>query len=147
MESLAANAGSQARRYPRRLLVELSSGCDSPTVAAIARQFGLEEAVVFDSDRNEARDFRRAFHQGAPAQDSGRDVAAALGLRPLSVFHDAWMDSYLPEVPFLAADGYGEGLRLHISTSVRPPGSLARDGGNSLARRRTTSIWPAGSGP
>jgi hypothetical protein len=36
MESFAANAGSQDRQYPRRLLATLSSGYDSPTAAAIA---------------------------------------------------------------------------------------------------------------
>ena len=110
MESLAANAASQARRYPWRLLATLSSGYDSATVAAIARKSGLDEVVLFDSDRKEERDFHRACQDrsGDSAEDSGKDVAAVLGLRPLSVAHDAWMDSRLPEVPFLAADAYGQ---------------------------------------
>jgi hypothetical protein len=61
MESFAANAGSPARRYPWRLLAALSSGYDSPTVAAIARQVGLDEVVLFDHDRKETRDFNRAY--------------------------------------------------------------------------------------
>jgi len=55
-------------------------------------------------------EFHRACQpsSGASAEDSGKDIAAALGLRPVSVAHDAWMDSPLPEVPFLAADAYGQ---------------------------------------
>jgi hypothetical protein len=106
MASLAANAASQARQFPRRLAAALSSGYDSSTVAAIARKSGLDDVLLFDTDRKEERDFHRACQpsSGASAEDSGKDIAAALGLRPVSVAHDAWMDSPLPEVPFLAAD-------------------------------------------
>jgi hypothetical protein len=46
MELFAANAGSQARQFPRRLMAALSAGYDSSTVAAIARPFGLDEVVL-----------------------------------------------------------------------------------------------------
>jgi hypothetical protein len=125
MESFAANAGSPARRYPWRLLAALSSGYDSPTVAAIARQVGLGEVVLFDHDRKETRDFYQPYQDRtmASAEDSGKDIAAALGLRPLSVARDAWMDSHLPEVPFLAADAYGldvflRGAEDHLAGTV-----------------------------
>jgi len=125
MESFAANAGSLARRHPRRLLASLSSGYDSSTVAATARPFGLDQVLHFDSDNNAAREFHRACQdsRGHSAEDSGRTVAAALGLRPLSVAHDAWMDFDLAEVPFLAADAYGQevyfrGAEDHLAGTV-----------------------------
>jgi hypothetical protein len=137
-ESFAANAGSQDRQYPRRLLATLSSGYDSPTAAAIASKFGLDEAVVFDSPRKEARDFHRGFQEGAPTRDSGREVAAALGLRPLGVAHDAWMDRQLPEVPLLAADGYGEEVFLR-DAEHHLPGTVLFTGfhGGTMWDKRT----------
>jgi hypothetical protein len=150
MELFAANAGSQARQFPRRLVAALSAGYDSSTVAAIARPFGLDEVVLFDSDRKDVREFHKGCQDrsAASAEDSGENVAAALGLRPLSVAHDAWMDSLLPEVPFLAADAYGEdvffrGAQVHLAGTVLLTGFFGdvtwgkdtRDDDGNLTRR------------
>lgn len=155
MASLAANAASQARQFPRRVIATLSSGYDSATVAAIARQSGLDEVLLFDADRKEQRDFHRACQpsNGASGEDSGKDIAAALGLRSLSVAHDAWMDGHLPEVPFLAADGYGQevffrGAEDHLAGTVLLTGFFGdsvwgkdtRDDDGNLTRRNN----PAG---
>jgi hypothetical protein len=125
MELFAANAGSQARQFPRRLMAALSAGYDSSTVAAIARPYGLDEVVLFDSDRKDVREFHKGCQDrsAASAEDGGGNIAAALGVRPLSVAHDAWLDNPLPEVPFLAADAYGEdvffrGAEDHLAGTV-----------------------------
>jgi len=95
LERLADNMASPARSRPYRLLGTISSGYDSPTVATLARPFGLEEAIGFDrANSGEA--------------DSGSLIAAALGIRLLPVRRHAWRSMELPEVPFVASDAKGE---------------------------------------
>ena len=96
LRALAANATSTERRVPYPLLGTMSSGHDSSTVAALAARAGLlREVIAFDRART-----------GEP--DSGRNVAALLGLDVLEVSSDAWRDTEFPEVPFVAADAKGE---------------------------------------
>jgi hypothetical protein len=93
---LAENMAAPSRAYPYTLLATVSSGYDSPTVAAVARRAGLRQTLSF----SRSRDSR---------PDSGAEVARRLGLDPIVVDSSAWQkDSPLPEVPFLAADAKGE---------------------------------------
>jgi hypothetical protein len=92
---LAENARSASRTYSYRLLATISSGYDSPAVAALARRAGLRQTLSFSA----ARDQR---------PDSGAEVARRLGLEPIVVDSSLWRRSKLPEVPFLASDAKGE---------------------------------------
>jgi len=96
--SLAAvvnNAGAAARRHPYTPLGTLSSGYDSSAVAVVAREAGVREVLTFDRARG-------------GLDDSGAATAAILGLTVATVGRDAWRRETLPEVPFLAANAYGE---------------------------------------
>lgn len=95
LAALARNASDADRRRPYLLLTTISSGYDSPTVAALAREAGLTEAISF-------RRARLGY------DDSGRAIAERLGLQVTEADRDAWRSARLPEVPFLAVDGCGE---------------------------------------
>jgi len=95
LQRLATNLAATDRRRPYALLGTISSGYDSPTVAALARDAGLEDAITFDRST-----------RGEP--DSGAAIAAALGIRLSVVPHDAWRVTALPEIPFVASDAKGE---------------------------------------
>jgi hypothetical protein len=92
---LESNLRSPLRRHPYEMLATISSGYDSPTVAALARPAGLRQTISF----SRARD-------GRP--DSGAAVARQLGLEPVVVDSAAWRDLPLSEVPFIASDAKGE---------------------------------------
>lgn len=92
---LADNMRSAARSYPYQLVATISSGYDSPTVAAVARRAGLEQTLSFSQSR-----------EGRP--DSGAEIARRLGLEPIVADSRAWRDSPLSEVPFIASDAKGE---------------------------------------
>jgi hypothetical protein len=92
--AVAANIGSSARKHPLSMLGTLSSGYDSPTVVALAREHGLTEAISITAAR------------GGDA-DSGVEIAKILNVRPWLIDRDAWKAHSLPEVPFLAADASG----------------------------------------
>jgi hypothetical protein len=78
------------------LIGTMSSGYDSTTVGALARNHGLKEIITFDEARG-----------GDP--DSGVEAARHLGLKAIVIRREAWRErGPLPEVPFLCADGYGE---------------------------------------
>jgi hypothetical protein len=92
---LADNARSALRSYPYRLLATISSGYDSPAVAALARRAGLRQTLSFSASRDNR-------------PDSGAEVARRLGLEPVVVDSTLWKSNRLPEVPFLASDAKGE---------------------------------------
>jgi hypothetical protein len=92
---LAENAGSPLRSHPYRLLATISSGYDSPAVAALARRAGLRQTLSFSTSRD---------HR----PDSGAEVARRLGLVPIVVDSSLWKSNRLSEVPFLASDAKGE---------------------------------------
>ncbi len=92
MSSIAENAVSKERNYPYKILCPLSNGYDSPAVAALARDVEGIEAFTFSMDR-----------QGE--NDSGEQVAEALGMPCHVVDRDAWQKSPKTEVPFIAASG------------------------------------------
>ena len=96
LAAVTDNARDGRREHALGVIGTMSSGYDSTTVGALARNHGLREVITFDHARG-----------GDP--DSGVEAARHLGLRAIVVNRDAWRDrGPLPEVPFLTADGYGE---------------------------------------
>jgi hypothetical protein len=68
LAALFANATHPARRRPLPPLTTVSSGYDSPAVAALAREHGCRDAVTIAARIGDA-------------EDSGREIAEQLGLR------------------------------------------------------------------
>ncbi len=68
--AIVANAADPSRRHPYRPLAMVSQGYDSTAVAAIARDVGCREAVTF----------LQSHSAHGYVDDSGEDVASALGL-------------------------------------------------------------------
>ncbi|WP_119461978.1 hypothetical protein [Rhodospirillaceae bacterium SYSU D60014] len=97
---LVENARSLARRFPYRTIGTVSTGYDSPAVTALAKEAGNREVFSF-------RTARGGFN------DCGDRIAAHLGLDCTILDRDAWRARALPEVPFLAANAYGE--EMHFS--------------------------------
>lgn len=95
LEAISHNLRDPSRRHPYRLGGTMSSGYDSATVAVLARPAGLSEVISFDLSRG-------------GADDSGRAVAARLGLRLVLFSRAAWRQEPAPEIPFIAADAKGE---------------------------------------
>jgi len=95
LELLTANLQAPDRRFPYRLLGTLSSGYDSPTIAALARPHGLREVLSF-----------RAPQDSAP--DAGEEIGPVLGVSAWTVSRDAWRERLFPEVSFLSSDAKGE---------------------------------------
>jgi hypothetical protein len=77
------------------MLATISTGYDSPTVAALARGAGCREAICFDRS-----------HKGE--DDSGEAIAACLGIAPIRLEDRSWREANLPEVPFLSSNGMTE---------------------------------------
>jgi hypothetical protein len=98
MQAMARNLGSPHRRQPYRMLGTISTGYDSPTVTALARAAGCEEAICFDK-----------AHTGE--DDSGEPIARYLGIRPIPVADKDWRRLLFPEVPFVASNAMGEEVR------------------------------------
>ncbi|MCI0546192.1 MAG: hypothetical protein L0027_02795 [Candidatus Rokubacteria bacterium] len=116
---LAENLGAKARLYPYRMLGTLSSGYDSSTVAALARQAGCEEVLCFDRAWG-GRDRARALRERRGESDSRAEAARVLGLRPISVPFEGWRSLDRPEIPFLAANGMGEEVRFRSAEPHLP---------------------------
>lgn len=91
---LAENMAAPARKSPYRMLSTLSSGYDSPTVTALAKEAGCSEAICIDKSRD-------------GAEEGGEAIAAFLGVRPLQIERAAWRSRHLPEPPFIVVDGTG----------------------------------------
>lgn len=92
---LAENMEAPAREGPLRLLGTISSGYDSGAAAALARPYGLTEAISFGS-------------ASSGESDSGEVIADALGVRLTIVARAGWRAVSFAEVPFVAADAKGE---------------------------------------
>jgi hypothetical protein len=97
---IAENMRSDLRACPCEMLSTISSGYDSPTVAAVARRAGLRQTLSFSSARD-----------GRP--DSGAEIARHLGLEPLVVESSSWRGEPYAEVPFIASDAKGEDVYFH----------------------------------
>ena len=95
----AENMSDIRRKRPLQWLGTISTGFDSPTVAALARPAGLEDAITVTSARG-------------GGGDSGRRIGEKLGLNVTELERDQWQRRPLSEVPFLAADAKGEDVYL-----------------------------------
>ncbi len=95
MAALGRNMRDPARATRFAPLGTLSTGYDSPTVATLARDIGLEEVVTFRNAR------------GGDGDDGG-PIARVLGLRALEADRDAWRTAAGCIAPFLAVNAYGE---------------------------------------
>jgi hypothetical protein len=91
---LAENMAAAPRLYPYRMLGTLSSGYDSCTVTALAREAGCSEALCINRARG-------------GAQEEGAAIAAFLGVRPLLIERSAWLADASPEPPFIVGDAMG----------------------------------------
>lgn len=95
IDRLSENMGAPSRAEPYRMLGTISSGYDSAAAAALARPYGLTEAISFGSASS-----------GEP--DSGEIIADVLGVRLSIIARHAWRAASFAEVPFVAADAKGE---------------------------------------
>ncbi|WP_142392680.1 hypothetical protein [Mycobacterium sp. 3519A] len=105
VQKTVTNAASACRKSAYSPLASVSTGYDSPAVAALARRAGCERAVTF----RDARPHGRAQIEG----DSGEPVAAALqfGLKEFEREAYRGMDS-CPEAEFLATGMSGEDVNM-----------------------------------
>ncbi len=115
---LTQNARSRDRSRPFKLLCPISNGYDSPATAVLASEVADLETFTFERDRE-------------GADDSGASIAASLGLPCRIVDRDAWRQSDLPEIPFIAG-----------SASV---GDMAFKSAEPLLRGTVLLTSPAGS--
>lgn len=95
LQDISDNMSSKLRKHPYRMLGTISTGYDSLTVAALARESGLSEVISFETAKS-------------GECDSGKEIADILGLECRVIKRDAWRSGKLPEVPFIAADAKGE---------------------------------------
>jgi hypothetical protein len=108
LRALARNMADPSRKCGRyRFLATVSSGYDSATVAALAREAGCEDALAIDVDR---------FGDS----ERGDVIARQLGLNPIVVRRDAWRDVEGVEVAFIAADGSSEAVSLAGAAPALP---------------------------
>jgi len=97
MQALATNLAHPERARPYSMLATTSSGYDSPTVSVLAAEAGCREALSFDRARGREAE-----------SDSGEAIATALGMTTVTVSRERWREEPLVEVPFIAANAYGE---------------------------------------
>ncbi len=95
LQRCAENMRSTQRRQPYDWLGTISTGFDSPTVAALARNAGLREVITYARARD-------------GLDDDGSTIAEGLGLSVQVIDRDGWQRDALSEVPFLASDAKGE---------------------------------------
>lgn len=93
LSGMSRNMSDAGRGTPYRFLGTLSSGYDSTTVTALARDYGVEEVVCFEQPNG---------------RDRGADIAGMLGVRPLRLDINAWRRNGTSEAPFIAGDVFGE---------------------------------------
>lgn len=91
---LAENLSSGKRAHAYRMFGTMSTGYDSPAACALARPYGLREALAFTEARG-----------GVP--DSGKEIGEYLGVDVIERSTHAWKQIPFAEVPFLAGDANG----------------------------------------
>ncbi|OQW35057.1 MAG: hypothetical protein A4E19_01665 [Nitrospira sp. SG-bin1] len=102
--AIGQNMRDPQRKYPYLPLGTLSTGYDSPTIAVLARAMGNTQVLTFQQGRE-------------GLCDSGETIAARLGLSPIALDRTAWRQEPYSEVPFLAADAYGEEMHFVAARS------------------------------
>lgn len=95
LRRIADNMASPERTRRLDWLGTISSGYDSATCAALAREVGLRQLLTFDESR-------------PGTHDDGLDVARCLGLDCQLVDRLGWKRLPAPEPPFLVADAQGK---------------------------------------
>jgi hypothetical protein len=95
MQRISDNMISANRRHRYAMLGTLSSGHDSVTVATLARDFGIKQAVSI----------RRA--RGSGGLDDGEEIARLLGLHITLPDRTARRSKRYPEMPFSTANPRG----------------------------------------
>ncbi|BFU90598.1 MAG: hypothetical protein NTAFB01_17850 [Nitrospira sp.] len=104
LSAINRNMVDPLRRWHYLPLGTLSTGYDSSTVATLARTMGNAQVLT--------------FHQGREgSSDSGETIAACLGLSSIVLDRTAWRQDPFSEVPFLAADAYGEDMHFVAARS------------------------------
>ncbi len=97
LRRIAENMTADGRGSPYQMLGTISSGYDSPTVTALARQVGLRECISMAKARS-------------GEADDGSAIAELLGVQLNLIPRTAWQRPGFPEVPFIAADAKGEDI-------------------------------------
>lgn len=92
---LGDNMSAEGRSFPFQPQGTLSTGYDSTTVAVLTRDIGCTQVVSFLEARGGQNDY-------------GSEIAEKLGLEIIPVSREAWRELPLAEVPFRAANTYGE---------------------------------------
>jgi hypothetical protein len=100
LRKLNDNMSSHLRQHPYQMLGTLSNGYDSATITILAHEYGLKDVLSFTQARNQK-------------DDSGNAVAQKLNLNVIKTSREDWRKYPLPEVPFLAADSFGEDVYFH----------------------------------
>ena len=95
LSAIGQNMMDPLRQRPYRPLGTLSAGYDSPTVSVLAHAMGNTQVLTFQQGRE-------------GLSDSGETIATRLGLNSIVLDRTAWGQNPFSEVPFLAADAYGE---------------------------------------
>ena len=101
VSALGHNMRSYARQRRYDPLGTLSTGYDSPVVAILGKHIGCRQVISFSAARG-------------GLDDHGGDIARCLDLEVISADRNDWRRLKLAEVPFLAANGYGE--EVHYAT-------------------------------
>lgn len=89
LRRLAGNLSDPGRDRPWRMLGTISTGYDSPAVAALGREAGLEEAITFRTAR-------------LGKEDDGREIGRMLGIDVEPYPYEGWQEEPRPCVPCLA---------------------------------------------
>lgn len=132
--ALHRNATAAGRQVAYRPLTTISSGYDSPAASLFACEVGCREAVTFASAR-------QTF---ASTDDSGREIAALLGLQVRELDRTAYRRlGGLPEAEFLAVGNGGEEV---VFAALEPllPGRLLFTGylGDGAWNRNARIVGP-----
>ncbi len=128
LERIADNMGDHERGHRYTFQGTLSTGYDSTTVTALAKQFGLSEVLCF---------------QYSDGRDRGSEIATSLGVRPAAIQVNDWRDMTFPELPFLSVNGFGEEVQYAAARS-RLQGRVLLTGyhGDKVWDRNTTYTSP-----
>lgn len=92
---IGQNMADRARKYSYTPLGTLSTGYDSPTVAVLSKNMGNSEVLTFQ-------------HGRGGTNDDGSEIASRLNLKPIALDRGMWRQQQGSEIPFIAANAYGE---------------------------------------